>query len=292
MRLCSIDKSLNEVVRPKQIIDVIDTEVAEIKFNIIKKMGQGLDREILEKSHILFISLPRKKLTQDQYIELTSYIDIGGCLVLTLPTPPWDDLGRFFEEFRKELGISFQSNYVYGLPKIPLDTRLIGSKLKITKAHVIDFETKKDKMKERGIKAYIPLALMDDEPVILAGYKRRGRFIIFSSQEIFSKQNSTYLTKLIRLSSKRTDYLLNTKTNKIKLGDTNFYVLLQHACLDSYLLSLYHYNFIFYQSVFEFTTIEYLLKKIHSIISKQKIEGELPSQEEIGISLQSLEIGD
>ena len=292
MRLCSIDTSLNEVIQPKQIINVIDTEIAEIKFNIIRKMGPGLDREILEKSHILFISLPRKKLTQDQYIELTSYIEIGGCLVLTLPSPPWDDLGRFFEEFRKELGISFQSKYVYGLPKIPLDTRLIGSKLKITKAHVIDFEIHREKMKERGIKSYVPLALMDEEPVILAGYKRRGRFIIFSTPEIFSKQNSIYLTKLIRLSSKRTDYLLNTKTKKIKIGDTNFYVLLQHACLDSYLLSLYHYNFMFHQSVFEFTTIEYLLKKIHSIISKQKIEGKLPNQEEIGISLQSLEVGD
>ena len=291
MRLCSIDTTLNESVQPKQITSVVDTEIAEVKFNIVKKIGAGLDRNILEKSHILFISLPRKKLTQDQYIELTSYIDIGGCLVLTLPSPPWDDLGRYFEEFRKELGISFQSNYVYGLPKIPVDTRLIGSKLKITQAHVIEYESQKNLLKERGIKKYIPLALMDNKPVILAGYKRRGRFIIFSSPEIFSKQNSNYLTKLIRLSSKRMDYFLSTKEDRIKIGDTNYYVLLQHACLDSYLLSLYHYNFMFYQRDFKFKTIEYLLKKIHTIISKQKIEGRLPDLSEIGTSLQSLKLG-
>ncbi|MCG3226038.1 MAG: hypothetical protein H7645_03905 [Candidatus Heimdallarchaeota archaeon] len=291
MRLCSIDTTLNESVQPKQITSVVDTEIAEVKFNIIKKTGAGLDRAILEKSHILFISLPRKKITQDQYIELTSYIDIGGCLVLTLPSPPWDDLGRFFEEFRKELGISFQSHYVYGLPKIPVNTRLIGSKLKITQAHVIEYESQKNLLKERGIKKYIPLALMDDKPVILAGYKRRGRFVIFSSLEIFNKQNSNYLTKLIRLSSKKMDYLLSTKEDKIKVGDTNFYVLLQHACLDSYLLSLYHYNFMFYQGDFKFKTIEYLLKKIHTVISKQKIEGKLPDLSEIGTSLQSLKLG-
>ncbi|NPD88654.1 MAG: hypothetical protein HGN29_08010 [Asgard group archaeon] len=291
MKLCSIDTTLNESIQPKQITSVVDIEIAEIKFNIIKKIGTGLDRNILEKSHILFISLPRKKITQDQYIELTSYIDIGGCLVLTLPSPPWDDLGRFFDEFRKELGISFQSNYVYGLPRIPVDTRLIGSELKITQAHVIEYETRKDLLKERGIKNYIPLALMDNQPVIIAGYKRRGRFVIFSSPEIFNKQNSTYLTKLIRLSSKRMDYLLSTKEEKIRIGDTNFYALIQHACLDSYLLSLYHYNFIFYQGDFKFTTIEYLLKKIHNIISKQKIEGKLPDLSEIGTSLQSIKLG-
>jgi len=213
-------------------------------------------------------------------------------LVLTLPSPPWDDLGRFFEEFRKELGISFQSHYVYGLPKIPVDTRLIGSKLRITKAHVIDYESSKKSLKDRGIKKYIPLALMDNQPVVLAGYKRRGRFIVFSSPEIFNKQNSMFLTKLIRLSSQRTDYLLSTKEEKIKLGDTNYSVLIQHACLDSYLLSLYHYNFMFYQGEFRFTTIEYLLKKIHNVISKQKIEGKLPDISEIGTSLQSLKLGD
>ena len=292
MRLCSIDTSLNEGIQPKAITDVLNPEIAEVKFNIIKKIGAGLDRNILEKSHILFISLPRKKLTQDQYIELTSYIDIGGCLILTLPSPPWENLGRFFEEFIKELGISFQPHYVYGLPKIPVNTRLIGSKLKITKAHVIDYETQKEVLKERGLKTYIPLALMDNQPVVLAGYKRRGRFIVFSSPEIFSKQNSPYLTKLIRLSSKRIDYLISTKDDKIKLGDTNYYVLFQHACLDSYLLSLYHYNFMFYQGVIKFKTIEYLLKKIHTIISKQKIEGKLPDISEIGTSLQSLKLGD
>ncbi|MHA1955102.1 MAG: hypothetical protein ACW96U_14275, partial [Candidatus Heimdallarchaeaceae archaeon] len=137
----------------------------------------------------------------------------------------------------------------------------------------------------------IPLALMDNKPVILAGYKRRGRFVIFSTSEIFSKQNSNYLNKLIRLSSKKMDYLISTEENKIKVGDTNYYVLLQHACLDSYLLSLYHYNFMFYQGDFKFKTIEYLLKKIHNIISKQKIEGKLPDLSEIGTSLQSLKLG-
>ena len=140
MKLCSIDTSLNEEVKAKTIAGTINPDIAQVKINIVKKRGPGLDRSTLERSHVLFISLPRKKLTQEEYIELISYIDIGGCLILTLPSPPWTDLGRFFEEFRKEIGISFQSKFVYGLPKIPIETRLIGSELTITKAQVINAE--------------------------------------------------------------------------------------------------------------------------------------------------------
>ena len=281
MRLCSINTTLNENLDPQTIIDAVDPEIANVKFNVIKKIGAGMDRKTLEKSHILFISLPRKKLTQEQYIELISYVDIGGCLILTLPSPPWDDLGRFFEELRKELGISFRSNFVFGFPRIPKNTRLVGSTLTITKAHVIDFNLDEEFLKENGIKGYIPLALMDNRPVILAGKKRRGNFIIFSTPEIFKKQNSDFLNRLILLITKRENLLFRETVEKLKFGDSNFYLRIQHACLDSYLLSLFHYNFMFYQEVISYTTIEELSQSVYNIVSEQRVLGELPKLEDV-----------
>ena len=290
MRLCSIDTTLNEKIQPKTITDVIDEEIAQVKINIVKKVGAGLDRKTLEKSHILFITLPTKKLTQNQYIELTSYIDIGGCLILTLPSPTWESLGRFFEELRKELGISFQPNHVYGLPKIPNNVRLIGSDTSPIKAHEIDYNTNPDFMRENGIKKYIPLAHIDDEPIVLAAYKRRGRFIIFSSPEIFDEENSDFLNRLIKLSVRKEDYMFPDNEEKKQIGKSSFYLLFQHACLDSYLLSLFHYNFMFFQEVINFTSIEDLSILINSTISKQKVEGEFPSLKEIKSSLNKLKI--
>ncbi len=291
MKVCSIDTTLNEQIKPKEIIDSIDPEIAKISFNVIKKVSGGLDRKTLEKSHVLFIGLPKKKLNQELFIELTSYIDIGGCLILTLPSPKkWEELGRFFGEMSEELGISFQSKFVYGLPKISEDTRLVGTKLMVTKAHVIDFNNNKKFMKESGIKKYIPLALIDDKPVALAAYKRRGRFVVFSSPEVFSPKNKDFLNSLIFLSSTKKDYLFPKNPKKTKIGDTNFIIILQHACLDNYLLCLYHYNFMFFQQVVQLKSKTKLVSLINSIISKQKVLGEIPKKEEILQTLNKFDI--
>ncbi len=292
MRLCSIDSTLNEELPAKQIAKLIDSDVAKVEINIVKKkVGTiGLTRKTLEKSHVLFITLPKKKISQEMYIELISYIDIGGTLILTLPSPPWEDLGRFFEEMIDELGISFQHNYVYGLPKIPSNTRLIGSKLTITKAHVIDFNEQKDFLTENGIKKYIPLALMDKKPVILAGYKRRGKFIIISSPEIFTDINSDFLNRLVLLSSQKIDYILSEKNVRHKIGKSNFSLQLQHGSLQSYLLSLYHYSFMFLQEEVEFTSKEDLTERIYKVLVKQKVIGELPTEQDIFKTIEKIKI--
>ncbi len=283
MRICSIDSTLNEEIPAKQIAKLIDSDIAKVEINIVKKkVGTiGLARKTLEKSHVLFITLPKKKITQEIYIELISYIDIGGTLILTLPSPPWEDLGRFFEEMINELGITFQHKYVYGLPKIPSDTRLIGSTLTITKAHVINYNKNKDFLKENGIKKYLPLALMDKKPVILAGYKRRGKFIIISSPEIFTDINSDFLNRLVLLSSQKIDYKLSEENVKYNIGKSNFSLQLQHGSLQSYLLSLFHYNFMFLQEEVEFTSKEDLTERIYNVLVKQNVIGDLPSKQDI-----------
>ncbi|MBY9001012.1 MAG: hypothetical protein KGD64_08870 [Candidatus Heimdallarchaeota archaeon] len=294
MRICSVDTTLNEELPAKQIVNLIDSKIAQVETNIVRKKvgGIGLDRKTLEKSHVLFITLPRKKITQEIYIELISYIDIGGTLILTLPSPPWEGLGRFFEEMIKELGISFQSKYVYGLPKIPSNTRLIGSKLTITKAHVIEFNVNKNFLKENGIKKYVPLALMDKEPVILAGYKRRGKFVIISSPEVFTESNSDFLNRLVLLSSQKIDYILSDKIERYTLGDGNFSLQLQHGSLQNYLLSLYHHNFMFLQKEILFISKEDLTECISKELVKQKVLGDLPSKQEIMKILEKLKWGD
>ena len=291
MRICSIDATLNEELPAKQIAQLIDTDLAKVKINIVKKKvgTSGLDRKTLEKSHVLFITLPKKKITQEMYIELISYIDIGGTLILTLPSPPWEILGRFFEEMINELGIIFQSNYVYGLPKIPSNTRLIGSKLTITKAHIINYNKNKSFLKENGIKKYIPLALMDKEPVILAGYKRRGKFVIISSPEIFTNVNSDFLNRLVFLSSQKIDYILSEKSMRYKIGKSNFSLQLQYGSLQSYLLSLYHYNYMFLQKEVEFTSKEDLTESIYKVLLKQKVIGDLPSKQVISNTIEKIE---
>jgi hypothetical protein len=283
MRICSIDSTLNEEIPAKRIAKLIDSDIAKVEINIVKKkVGTiGLTRKTLEKSHVLFITLPKKKITQEMFIELISYIDIGGTLILTLPSPPWEDLGRFFEDMISELGITFQNKYVYGLPKIPSNTRLIGSKLTITKAHVIDYNEEKDFLKENGIKRYIPLALMDKKPVILAGYKRRGKFVVISSPEIFTDVNSDFLNRLVLLSSQKIDYLLSEKIKRYNIGKSNFSLQLQHGSLQSYLLSLYHFNFMFLQEEVEITSKEDLTERIYKVLVKQKVIGDLPSKQDI-----------
>jgi len=188
-----------------------------------------------------------------------------------------------------ELGITFQSNYVYGLPKIPSNTRLIGSKLTITKAHIIDYNKNKSFLKENGIKKYIPLALMDKEPVILAGYKRRGKFVIISSPEIFTNVNSDFLNRLVFLSSQKIDYILSEKSLRYKIGKSNFSLQLQYGSLQSYLLSLYHYNFMFLQKEVEFTSKEDLTESIYKVLLKQKVIGDLPSKKVISNTIEKIE---
>jgi hypothetical protein len=292
MRKCSIDSTLNEELPAKQIAKLIDSDIAKVEINIVKKkVGTiGLDRKTLEKSHVLFITLPRKKFSQEMYIELISYIDIGGTLILTLPSPPWEDLGRFFEEMINELGITFQPNYVYGLPKIPSNTRFIGAKLTITKAHIINYNENKDFLKENGIKKYIPLALMDKKPVILAGYKRRGKFVVISSPEIFTDINSDFLNRIILLSSQKIDYLLSEKIKRYSIGESNFSFQLQHGSLQSYLLSLYHYKFMFLQKGVEFTSKEDLTERIYKVLLKQKVIGDLPSKQDIFNTIEKIKI--
>jgi hypothetical protein len=292
MRKCSIDSTLNEELPAKQIAKLIDSDIAKVEINIVrKKVGtMGLDRKTLEKSHVLFITLPRKKISQEMYIELISYIDIGGTLILTLPSPPWEDLGRFFEEMINELGITFQPNYVYGLPKIPSNTRFIGAKLTITKAHIINYNENKVFLKENGIKKYIPLALMDKKPVILAGYKRRGKFVVISSPEIFTDINSDFLNRLVLLSSQKIDYLLSEKIKRYSIGESNFSFQLQHGSLQSYLLSLYHYKFMFLQKEVEFTSKKDLTDRIYKVLLKQKVIGDLPSKQDIFNTIEKIKI--
>jgi len=292
MRICSIDSTLNEEIPAKKIAKLIDSDIAKVEINIVKKkVGTiGIDRKTLEKSHVLFITLPKKKITQEMYIELISYIDIGGTLILTLPSPPWEDLGRFFEEMTNELGIKFQPSYVYGLPKIPSNTRLIGSRLTIIKAHIIDYSENKDFLKENGIKKYIPLALIDKRPVILAGYKRRGKFVIISSPEIFTDINSNFLNRLVLLSSQKIDYTLSEKIKRYNIGKSNFSLQLQHGSLQSYLLSLYHYSYMFLQEEVEFTSKEDLTESIYNIVLKQKVIGDLPSKQDIFITIEKIKI--
>jgi len=292
MKLCSIDTTLNEKVSAKKIIGSINPEIAKVKFRIIKKVGSGLDRKTLEQSHVLFITLPTKKLTQEQYIELISYIDIGGCLFFTLPSPPWTDLGRFFNEFIQELGISFEERFVYGLPKIPLETKLLGTELKLTKAHIIRYNNNDKFLKETGIKRRIPLALMDSNPVILANYKRRGRFVIFSSPEIFTKKNMNFLSRLVNLSAYKKDYLIEIKGSKKVLEGTNYSLQLEHAMLDTYLLSLFHHKFRFYNDAIKFTSLQSLINFVYNILSNQKLLGPIPSKEEIRKAISSFQLGD
>jgi len=295
MRLCTVDMSLDEKIKAKEIISLIDQDVAQVKFKIIKKRlyGSGLERSILEKSHILFITLPRKKISQDLYLELISYIDIGGCLILTLPRPrALLELGRWFEALRWELGINLSEQFVYGLPRIPYETRLLGSKLLINKSHIINYNSEPKFMKENGIKSYTPLALMDSKPVVLAAKKRRGKFVIFGTHEIFKESNSDYLNRLMLISSRKLDYLMHKKNDKVQIGESNFYICLNHAILNQFLLSIYHHEYVFFKEPYSFTSIKDFEAKIQSILANQNIIGRPPSLTDIRYTLHSLKLGE
>ena len=122
---------------------------------------------------------------------------------------------------------------------------------------------------------------MGNEPVVLAVYKRRGKFIVFSTSEIFNHKNSDFLNRLVLIASRKEDYLLSNVIKKVQIGETNFSMRFQTACLDTYLLSLYHYNFVSHQSIIDLTTMRDLPIRISSIISKQKVLSERPSLQEI-----------
>ena len=293
MRLCTVDMSLDEQIKAKEITSLINQDIAQVKFKIVKKRfyATGLERSILEKSHILFITLPRKKISQDMYLELISYIDIGGCLILTLPRPrALPELGRWFEALRWELGINLSEQYVYGLPRIPYETRLLGSKLFINKSHVINYNSEPHFMKENGIKSYTSLALMDSKPVVLVAKKRRGKFIIFGTHEIFTESNSNYLNRLLLIASRKLDYLMYKENNRVQIGESNFYICLNHAILNQYLLSFYHHEYVFFKEPYSFTSIKDLESKIQSILANQKIIGSPPSLTDIRYTLHSLKL--
>ena len=225
------------------------------------------------------------------YLELISYIDIGGCLILTLPRPrALPELGRWFEALRWELGINLSEQYVYGLPRIPHETRLLGSKLLINKSHVINYNSEPYFMKENGIKSHVPLALMDSKPVVLVAKKRRGKFIIFGTHEIFTESNSNYLNRLLLIASRKLDYLTRKKNNRVQIGESNFYICLNHAILNQYLLSFYHHEYVFFKEPYSFTSIENLEVKIQTVLANQKIIGSLPSLTDIRYSLHSLKL--
>jgi len=278
-------------MKAKEFINLIDPEIAQVKFNVIRrKIGvESLRRKNIEKTHILIITLPTRKISREEYIDLIDYIDVGGTLFLTLPSPPWNELGRWFSEFIEELGINFQKESVYGIPKIPLNTRLIGTKLMSHRAHVINYNSNHSFMKENGIAEYIPIALIDEKPIILAARKRRGRFIIFSSIDTMSPNNKCFLNILLRLSSQRKSFLLD-ETTKRKIGNTTFFFSLQHATLRTFLLSLYHHDFRFYQEIVEFTKMEELADKIFKIMKKQEVLSTPPTLDEIKSVLKEEEL--
>lgn len=284
MKLCTIDSSLNEKIPAKQIANLIDSKIANVKIKILRPniLASALSRKNLERSHILLISLPRKRLTAELASELASYIDIGGSLILTLPDPAeWGKLGWWFEVFREELGISFAEEPVYGLPKVNEDTRLVGTNLTVSRAFHIFTDNDPEVMRKNGVKEYIPLAYVDDKPVAIAAYKRRGVFVIFSSEEVFEQSNSVFINRLLYILSKRINIKLDPKAPKYQIASTSYYVLLQHAVFDTYLISLYHHDFEFHRSVINNISIEFLADYIERFISLHKSVDTNPTKSEI-----------
>ncbi len=291
MRQCAVDKTLNEKINTKQFLSLIDPTIADVKVTVLKNnlLSKPVRREKLERFHLLFISLPRKKMTYEFYIDLIDYIDVGGGLVLTLPTPPWDYLGRFFEEFRKDLGFNFTENYTYGKPRIPVNTRFYGCNIADLRAQGILYNTESNFLKEAGIKKQIPLVFLDSNPIALASYKRRGRFILFSSYEIFNSANSDFINRFIRLTVNRVDYEF-PKTEKKRVADSNFFMNIQEACLDTYLLSLYHHNHLFYQDSVKYENEESLVELILYQLKKRQILAETPAMDDIAKTLETFKL--
>ena len=262
-----------------------------MKIKILKPnlLAPALSRKNLERTHILLISLPRKRLTAELASELASYIDIGGSLILTLPDPAeWGKLGWWFEIFREELGISFAEEPVYGLPKVNEETRLVGTTLTVSRAFHIFTDTDPEVMRKNGIKKYIPLAYVDDKPVALAAYKRRGTFVIFSSEEIFEQSNSVFINRLLHILSKRININLDSKAPKYQIASTSYYVTLQHAVFDTYLISLYHHDYQFHKSVINNVSVEFLTDYIERFISLHKSVDSNPTKDEISITTKKI----
>ncbi len=145
-------------------------------------------------------------------------------------------------------------------------------------------------MKENGIKSYTSLALMDSKPVVLLAEKRRGKFIIFGTHEIFTESNSNYLNCLLLIASRKLDYLMHKENNRVQIGESNFYISLNHAILNQYLLSFYHHEYVFFKEPYSFTSIKNLEVKIQSILANQKIIGSTPSLTDIRYTLHSLKL--
>lgn len=292
MRLCAIDTSLNEKISAKHIANLIDEKIADVTVKILKQnifSGPALKRENLLRSHILMITIPRKALTAELALELASYIDIGGCLLLTLPAPDrWIKLGRWFNQFRRELGINFDVDPVFGLPKVNDDTRLIGSPLKLSKAYHIYYNSDTQAMKENGIKEYIPLAYIDNKPIVVAAYKRRGSFVVFSSEEMFTQSNSLFINRLLYLCANRKKFKLDEKNPKIQVGTSNYFILLQHAVYDTYRISIFHHDYLFYKSVITNASFDHLADFLEKHISSHKTSNHFPSRIEIEKTAQKL----
>jgi len=281
MKICSIDSTLNEEVSANDISKLIESSLLRIKVQTIKNhfWKKGLNRKTLERSHILFITQPRKRLTKEDYIELVSYIDIGGNLILTYSDYQGISLGHWFKNMREELGIELHET-VYGIPKVSEETRLIGTQVKMHKAQTIALNNDPKFLRFHGIKKYIPILKLDKSIVAVAAYKRRGTFIVFSSPEIFQPENRVFLNKLLYIVLNRLSFELEEKIPIKKIGNSDYYFSLHYACFDDYVISLYHHNFKFAKKVFSINS-QLIEDWLISTISEIKAEGTKPTRQEI-----------
>ena len=290
-RLCSVDLSLKEKMDLKELYKSIDEDVALVKFNLIRRRFRrgGLTRKNLEKTHILIINRPTTRLLREEFIELIDFIDVGGTLILNIPPPKYlQDLGRWFEAFTDELGISLTNKVYYGIPKISKQTKLVGNNLSSHKAFEISCNDDPIFLKENGIKKYVPLAFIDDNPIIVFAEKRRGRFIVFCSNDTLKSENRNFISILLRLSSQRKDFLLE-EPNKIKIGSSNFSISLQHTSLRNYFVTLYHHDFAFFREVMPINSIDDFTINIYKEIEKQQILSTPPTMEELVKTLKNIE---
>ncbi|MHA1115264.1 MAG: hypothetical protein ACTSRR_03810 [Candidatus Heimdallarchaeaceae archaeon] len=291
-RLCSIDLSLKEKIDLKELYKCIDEEIALVKFNLIRRRFRrgGLTRKNLEKTHILIINRPTTRLLREEFIELIDYIDVGGTLILNLPPPKYiQDLGRWFEAFIDELGISLTHEVYYGIPKISKETRLVGNNLSSHKAFEISCNNDSNFMKENGIKKYIPLAFIDDKPIIVFAEKRRGRFIVFCSSDTLKPENKNFISILLRLASQRRNFLLE-EPDKIKIGSSNFSISLQHTSLSYYSVTIYHHDFAFFSDVMPINSLDDFAIEVYKEIEKQQILSSPPTIEELFKTLKNIEL--
>ena len=281
MKVCAIDSTLNEGIKPKEIAKLIEPSLLNVKLHILKNhfWKKGLNRKTLERSHVLFITQPRKRLTKEEYIELVSYVDIGGTLILTYNEYFTNTLGRWFKNMREELGIELKDT-VFGLPKISEQTRLIGTKVKLHKGQTIKVNTDPKFLKFQGIRKYIPLIELNQQPIALAAYKRRGSFIIFTTNEIFDYRNKVFMNKLLYIILNRLSFELEEKIARERIGNSDYYYSLHHACFYDYVFSLYHHEFLFNKKLINIRTDD-IVDWMQRTISEVKVEGIKPTRDEI-----------